>query len=309
MGRGADVAAEAAGDVTRRRPDWVSDDLYPFEDRWEDIAGATVHYVDEGEGRPVLMVHGNPTWSFLYRDVIRGLSGHGFRCVALDLPGFGLSTPPARYRFAPQEHATIVARLVERLDLRDYVLMGQDWGGPIGLAAAGRDPDRVAGLVLGNTFAWSMAHRPAAHLWSLGIGGLPGRVVVERLNAFVRVAMRFGAHRDRPTGRVYEHYERPFPTPESRRPTWIFARAITGASTFLNHEVAPALRTLSDRPALLPWGTLDPVFRLADRDRLARELPRAVTRDLDGAGHFIQEDAPGEIAVAIREWAERALDG
>jgi haloalkane dehalogenase len=284
------------------RPQWVADDLYPFEDRWEGIDGATVHYVDEGEGRPILMVHGNPTWSFLYRDVIRGLYGD-FRCIALDLPGFGLSTPAPGYRFHPQEHATVLARLIECLDLRDYVLMGQDWGGPIGLAAAARSPERVAGLVLGNTWAWSMASRLPAHVWSLGIGGVPGRQVVERLNAFVRVAMRFGTHEGRPAGRVMEHYERPFPTAASRRPTWVFARAVTGASTWLEHEVAPALRTLSDRPALLPWGDRDPVFPLSARDRLEAQLPHAETVTLEGAGHFIQEDAPGEIALAIREWA------
>ena len=286
-----------------KRPGWVDGDLYPFEDHWHD----GVHYVDEGSGRPVLMVHGNPTWSFLYRDVIRGLSGEDFRCVALDLPGFGLSQAPDGFTFHPQEHATAVARLVERLDLRDYVLFGQDWGGPIGLAAAGRDPSRVAGLVLGNTWAWSVAGTPAAHAWALSIGGPAGRRAVERLNAFVRVAMRFGAHAGRPTGRVMEHYERPFPTPRSRRPTWVFARAVTGASTWLEHEVEPALRALSDRPALLPWGTRDPVFPLADRDRLARELQRATLHDLPGAGHFIQEDAPGEIALAVRQWAASEL--
>jgi haloalkane dehalogenase len=289
-----------------KRPGWVSDALYPFEDHWADLDGSTVHYVDEGAGRPILMVHGNPTWSFLYRDVIRGLADE-FRCVALDLPGFGLSTAAPGVSFRPQEHATVVARLVEHLDLRDYVLMGQDWGGPIGIAAAGRDADRVAGLVLGNTWAWSMARRPPAHVWALGIGGVPGRFAVEQLNAFVEVAMRFGAHEGRPTGRVMEHYQRPFPTPRSRRPTWIFAREVTGASTWLEHEVAPALRSLSGRPALLPWGTRDPVFSLADRDRLASLLPHAQTVDLEGAGHFIQEDAPGEIALAIREWATRAF--
>ena len=286
-----------------QRPGWVDDDLYPFEDHW---AGG-VHYVDEGAGRPILMVHGNPTWSFLYRDVIKGLSGEGFRCIALDLPGFGLSAAPAGYGFHPQEHATAVARLIEHLDLRDYVLMGQDWGGPIGIAAAGRSPERVAGLVLGNTWAWSMGGLLPAHLWALGIGGPAGRRVVEQLNAFVRVAMRFGAHSGRPTGRVMEHYERPFPTPGARRPTWVFARAVTGASSWLEHEVEPALRALADRPALLPWGTRDPVFPLAIRERLASRLQHATLHDLEGAGHFIQEDAPGEIALAIREWAAEVL--
>jgi haloalkane dehalogenase len=290
-----------------QRPTWVDDDLYPFTDHWTALpGGAVVHHTDEGEGTPLLMVHGNPTWSFLYRDVIRSLRGHGLRCVAVDLPGFGLSRAPDGFGFRAAEHAAVLAELVEALDLRDYVLVGQDWGGPIGLGAAGRAPDRVAGLVLGNTWAWSMAPRPSAHVWSLSIGGVPGRYVVEQLNAFVEVAMRLGPRRRRPTGRVLDHYRRPFPTAASRRPTWVFAREVTGASAFLDGEVAPALAALRDRPALLPWGDQDPVFRPGDRDRLAAALPRAEVHPLRGAGHFIQEDAPYELATAIRAWWSRA---
>ena len=283
------------------RPDWVDDELYPFADHWAHVAGAAIHYVDEGEGTPILMLHGNPTWSFLYRDVIQALKDD-FRCVAIDLPGFGLSDAPEGFGFRAAEHAEVVAALVAELDLRDYVLLGQDWGGPIGLAAAGRAPERVAGLVLGNTWAWSMGRRPPAHVWSLGIGGIPGRYVVEHLNAFVELAMRLGARRRRPSGRVMDHYTRPFPTAASRRPTWMFAREITGAGDFLEREAHAALRALADRPALLPWGDRDPVFSTGDRDRLAVELPRAVIHPLRGAGHFIQEDAPDELAAAILEW-------
>ncbi len=287
--------------VPPRRPDWVDPELYPFDDHWIEVDGATVHYVDEGSGTPILMLHGNPTWSFLYRGIIRELRG-SFRCVALDYPGFGLSTAPPGYGFRAAEHARIVAAVVERLDLSGYVLAGQDWGGPIGLAAAGRDPGRVAGLVLGNTWAWTMERRLAAHVWALGIGGPPGRYVVEHLNAFVEVSMRGGARRRPPTGAVLEHYRRPFPTAASRRPTWVFAREVTGASAFLREAVAPALDVLGDRPALLPWGDADPVFGAAERNRLARALPRARVHPLAGAGHFIQEDAPEEIAAAIRGW-------
>ena len=283
------------------RPAWVDDELYPFEDRWVRARGIDVHYVDEGEGTPILMVHGNPTWSFLYREIIAELRDD-FRCIALDLPGFGLTKAPRSFGFHAAEHARVLAAFIARLDLRDYLLFGQDWGGPIGLAASGRDPDRVAGLILGNTWAWSMSARPPAHLWAQSIGGIPGRYVVEHLNAFVRVAMRFGAARNRPSGRVMEHYERPFPTAASRKPTWMFAREVTGAGSFLEDEAHAALRALSDRPALLPWGDRDPVFSAGDRDRLAAELDDATVHPLEGAGHFIQEDAPGEIAAAIREW-------
>ena len=289
-----------------KRPDWVDVDLYPFADHWAPIGGADVHYVDEGAGRPILMVHGNPTWSFLYRDIIRGLRDE-FRCVAVDLPGFGLSTAPAGFGFKPAEHAVVLAGLIEKLDLDGYVLMGQDWGGPVGLAAAGRAPQRVGGLVLGNTWAWSMARRPAAHVWAQSIGGIPGRYVVERLNAFVRVAMRAGARKRRPSGRVMEHYDRPFPTAASRKPTWVFAREVTGSSEFLEREAARALHELAGLPVLLPWGDSDPVFPLSDRDRLAAQLPHAEVHTLRGAGHFIQEDAPDEIAAAVRAWATRNL--
>ena len=284
-----------------QRPHWVDDDLYPFSDHWSQIDGATVHYVDEGTGTPILMVHGNPTWSFLYRDIIRGLSDR-FRCVAVDLPGFGLSTAPPGYGFHARDHAEILARLIDDLGLDGYLLMGQDWGGPVGLGAAGRAPERVAGLVLGNTWAWSQGGRPAAHVWSQSIGGFPGRLLVEHLNAFAEMAMRLGARRNRPAGRVLEHYLRPFPTADSRRPTWKFAREVTGASDFLGGEVASALDALRDRPALLVWGDRDPVLGNGDRDRMARELTDATVHVLEGAGHFIQEDAPQEIVAAVREW-------
>jgi haloalkane dehalogenase len=282
-----------------KRPPWLDSELYPFDDHWLDGGGAQIHYLDEGSGPAVLMMHGNPTWSFLYRKIIPRLSD-SLRCIAVDLPGFGLSEAPPGFGFRAHEHARVVADLIQRLDLRDYILMGQDWGGPLGLAAAGRDPQRVAGLVLGNTWAWSMARRPLAHVWSRSIGGIPGRYVVERLNAFVRVAMRGGVARGRLSARELQHYEAPFPTPRSRKPTWVFAREVTGASSFLENEAAPALRELRDRPALIPWGEKDPVFGDGDRARLAAQLSDVEILPLPGAGHFIQEDAPEEIAAAIR---------
>src|SRR3712207_1998421 len=106
------------------------------------------------------------------------------------------------------------------------------------------------------------------------------RSVVEHLNAFVRVAMRGGARQRRPTGRVMEHYERPFPTAESRKPTWVFAREVTGSAEFLEHEAEAALHKLAGRPALLPWGAKDPVLGTSERDRMASLLPYAEIHDL-----------------------------
>src|SRR3954452_13171659 len=112
------------------RPDWIPEDLYPFESRLAEIDGARVHYVDEGSGPTLLLLHGNPTWSLLYRDVIKGLRDR-FKDVALDYPGVGRATAPAGYGYTPAEHSRVVERFVPTLDLRDVTMMVQDWGGPI----------------------------------------------------------------------------------------------------------------------------------------------------------------------------------
>jgi haloalkane dehalogenase len=132
------------------RPSWVPTHLYPFEDRYADVAGCRLHYVDEGSGPPLLLLHGNPTWSFLYRNVILGLRER-YRCIAVDYPGFGLSAPRPGYGFRPAEHAEVVEGLVEQLDLTGITMMVQDWGGPIGFAVATRRPERFARFVVGNT--------------------------------------------------------------------------------------------------------------------------------------------------------------
>ena len=108
------------------RPSWVPADLYPFASHFEDINGSRVHYLDEGAGPPLILLHGNPTWSFLYRDVITGVRDR-YRCIAVDYPGFGLSQAAPGYGYTPAEHAQVVEDLIVRLDLRGATLMVQDW--------------------------------------------------------------------------------------------------------------------------------------------------------------------------------------
>ena len=145
------------------RPAWIPEDLYPFEDRYSELDGSRVHYVEEGSGPPLLLLHGNPTWSFLYREIIKGLAG-SYRCIAVDLPGFGLSRAAPGFAFTPREHARVIEQLLLQLDLNGVTMMVQDWGGPIGFAAATRHPERFAAFVIGNTWAW-----PKADLGTAGV--------------------------------------------------------------------------------------------------------------------------------------------
>lgn len=282
------------------RPNWVDGSLFPFESRFVGIDGCTVHYVDEGQGPPILFLHGNPTWSFLYRDII-DLLRHRFRCIALDHPGFGLSSAPGTYGFTPAEHAHIVERFILEHELGQLTVMGHDWGGPIALGAAARHPDRIAALVIANTWAWPADSSPFLRCFSRLAGGPLGRVLIERYNSFVELSMPLGTARTRVAPEVMEHYRRPFADPASRRPTWVFPRAILKSRDYLL-EVERGLSRLADRPALILWGTRDTAFRGGARRLFERAFPNHRTILLRGAGHYIQEDASAEVADAISVW-------
>jgi haloalkane dehalogenase len=282
---------------------WLSAELYPFESHSAKIDGATVHYVDEGSGPPLLLLHGNPTWSFLYRDVITGLRDR-YRCVAPDHPGFGLSRAGPGFGFTPAEHAAVLERFVQELDLSDVTMMVQDWGGPIGFAVATRHPDRFSAFVIGNTWAWPKAD-PGTQLFSRLLGGPIGGYLILRRNFFVEKIIPGNVKLRKLAPEVMNAYRGPFPTPESRRPLHVFPHEILASRPFLA-EIEQALTKLSDRPALLVWPTKDIAFKERERERWEQIFPNHRTVILEGAGHYIQEDSAPEIVSAIRAWAPAA---
>jgi haloalkane dehalogenase len=293
------MSADAGGAREPGRPAWVPEQLYPFQSQYAQIDGADVHYVAEGSGPPLLLLHGNPTWSFLYREIIGALRDR-FRCIALDYPGFGLSRARAGYGFTPAEHARVVEELVLELDLRDVTMMVQDWGGPIGLAVATRHPDRFAAFVIGNTWAWPKSD-PGTQVFSRLLGGPIGGYLILRRNFFVERIIPSGVRRRKLPAEVMDAYRGPFPTPESRRPMHVFPREILGSRSFLR-QIESALPGVRDRPALIVWATKDFAFRDPERRRWEEAFPDHRTVILEGAGHYIQEDSPEEIATAIRDW-------
>jgi haloalkane dehalogenase len=165
---------------------------YPFKDHWWPYGDGFVHYVDEGRGQVVFLLHGNPTWSYLYRNIIKELRGD-YRLVALDYPGFGMSKAPSGYAFTPQEQAQAVEQFIQHLNLTKFLLVVQDWGGPIGMSYAVRHKQNVCGMVVMNSWAW-----PASvpqRLFSLVMGGWPlGYWLQTRRNFFARVIVPRGIH-------------------------------------------------------------------------------------------------------------------
>ena len=280
------------------RDDWVDRRLYPFRPRYLDVGPGRMHYVDEGEGPVVVLVHGTPTWSFLDRHLIRELS-RDHRVIALDHLGFGLSDKPTGWSYRPEDHARNLEHLIEHLELRDITLVVHDFGGPIGLSYAIRHPQTVRALVLFNTWMWSLEGTPTERV-SKFMGGPIGRFLYTRLNLSPRVLLKaaFGDKR-KLTREVHRHYIEAFSTPEERYGPWVLARELIGSSDW--YESLWQHRShLAAKPSLILWGMKDPAFGRDALERWQAALTNARTIEFPEAGHFVQEESPEEVARAIR---------
>lgn len=278
---------------------WVDRAAYPFADRFLDVDGGRMHYVDEGQGEPILFVHGTPAWSFLYRHLIADLA-RDHRCVAPDHIGFGISDKPAAWAYSVEAHARNLATLVERLGLRDITLVVHDLGGPIGLSFALARPDLVRRLVIGNTLLWPMqgefAGPPVARLF----GSPLGRYLYLRHNISPRALLpMIYADRSKLTPAIHRQYLAPFPRPADRHGMFAFARLIaTGAGEL--GALWERRAAIADKPALLIWGMQDIAFPPKFLARWRELLPRAAVLELADSGHFVQEEAPAAVIAAIR---------
>lgn len=278
----------------------INESLFPFKSQFVTLrSGSTIHYIDEGQGPTLLLLHGNPTWSFLYRKIIGELR-NDFRCIAPDYPGFGLSIPPNnKYSFTPQEHAETLVEFLDTLDLKDITIMGQDWGGPIGFGLAQQEPQRIKGFVIGNTFAWPL-EGIGQQLFSRVMGGAIGKALAWSCNGIIYFFMHRGVVRplDKQT---LEMYKAPFQYRSKRSPTYIFPRELRRAGGFLS-GVKSNMHKLSEKPALIVWGEKDFAFKKYELIKFEQIFPRHKTILLSNAGHFIQEDAANEICEAIKGW-------
>ncbi|MDQ3915047.1 MAG: alpha/beta fold hydrolase [Actinomycetota bacterium] len=273
-------------------------ELFPFRSRFFESSAGRVHYIDEGAGTPLLLLHGNPTWSFLYRKIVPLLQD-GFRCIAIDYPGFGLSDRPEGYGYTPDEHARVIGELVDHLDLDGFLLMVQDWGGPIGFDIATKRADRVRGIVHGNTWFWPVDTLMFKIFPRVMSTRYMQRQILEK-NFFVeRLMPRSMVQRLSPV--EMDQYRRAQPTPEARVGVAEFPRQILKAEPLLRRLEQDVPRLLGDKPVVFVWGMKDPAFR----PRQVLPKARAAFSDhevveLHDASHYIQEDAPQEIAQAIR---------
>lgn len=277
---------------------WPDRTEYPFADRFLDVDGGKMHYIDEGDGPPVLFVHGTPEWSFVYRGLVAALRGR-YRCVALDHIGFGLSDKPPQWPYTMEQHAANLARLVEHLGLHDFTLVAHDFGGPIGLSYALAHPERLSALALFNTWMWSFAGDPNAERAGRLFAGPVGRFLYTRLNFSPRVILPLAwANKATLTPALRHAYVGAFPRPADRFGAWGFARAVLGAGPWFEALWARRER-IAHLPALLLWGMRDPALTPRFLERWRALFPAARVVEFANTGHFVQEEAPAEALAAL----------
>jgi cis-3-alkyl-4-acyloxetan-2-one decarboxylase len=278
---------------------------FPYEARYVQAGDVRLHYVDEGprDAPPLLMLHGNPTWSYMYRHPIELLSARGHRCVAFDHMGFGRSDKPAEpRRYVLANHVANAIALIDELDLRDITLVLHDWGGPIGLGAALERRERVRALVVMNTWAWELPSFLPGFLRQFRTDGL-GEILALAGNLAVESIPGGMANRDVDPV-MMDAYRAPFPDYWSRLGTLAFVRDVpltendpSAALMGQIHEALPGL----ELPLQVIWGMRDRVFVSAFADQWLELFPGARTAELDAA-HYLVEDRPDEVAEIIGEF-------
>ena len=270
-----------------------------FEEHYEVIDGIRLHYVDEGSGPPILLVHGQPTWSYLYRKMIRPLVAAGYRCIAPDLMGFGLSDKPTdESAYTLGRHVELVTGLVEKLQLAGLTIVGQDWGGPVGLRYAIDHQDNVRSLVILNTLV-KITPVPLLFTFVFRNGGFSS-FLVRRLDLFRKIIFRRGWPFRRPLeAGVMEQYKMPHPTAASRAGIAAFPKMIPGNDRHPNaayiSQIDSVLRNW-DVPVLVMFSDGDIAFKPTEGQRIAEMVPDGRFQVVRNAGHYLQEDAGEEIA-------------
>jgi haloalkane dehalogenase len=289
----------------------IADHLYPFASHFTELGGLRLHYLDEGEGAAVVAVHGNPTWSFYYRELVKDLRVD-HRVVVPDHMGCGLSDRPddGAYPYTLERRVADFETLMERLGLDEVNLVVHDWGGAIGCAWAVRNPQRIKRLVVLNTGAFHLPPSKALpwQLWLVRNTPLGG-IMVRGFNAFARGATRFGVTRRKMAKEIRDAFCAPYDSWGDRRAVLRFVEDIPlnpdDSGYDLVTEIAEGLPRLAHKPILICWGDRDFVFDHHFLAEWMRIFPDAEVHRFADGGHYILEDYSDEIVPLIREFLER----
>lgn len=266
-------------------------DEYPFESHFVEVDGQKIHYIDEGSGETILCVHGNPTWSFAWRNVVRKLSDR-YRVIAIDHLGCGISSKPAGHAYSLAGHISNLQSLVTQLNLNQITLFAHDWGGAIGMGTAGKLPERFSRFALFNTAAFRSQNIPLR----IAVCRIPflGTFALRGLNAFSRAALTMAVEKPM-SGAVKRGYLAPYNSWANREAVNAFVKDIPLKASHPSWQtlvdVEAGLEQFKEHPMLLVWGERDWCFTTKFLDEFEQRFPNAETLRIPDGGHYIFEDS------------------
>ncbi len=280
---------------------WLNTNEYPFKHHYFKVNDTTMHYVDEGEGEVLLFVHGTPSWSFEFRNVIKFLSKK-YRCIAIDHIGFGLSEKPAKYDYTVQNHTASLLKLVTHLQLNQFTMLVHDFGGIIGLAAAEQIPEKIKGLVILNTWCRSIQDEPEYKKMKMILGSPLMPLLYRYLNFSAKYILpaAFG-ERSRLTPEIHQHFLRPFSKVSERNGTIAFAKSLLRDQDYYA-SVGEKLSILKDNPVLIIWGMKDEFITEKHLLWMQEQFPGSKVVRYDDAGHFVLEEKSVVAGPVIAEF-------
>jgi len=286
---------------------WLDKSEYPFASRYFMVGGHRLHYIDEGKGDVLLFVHGTPSWSFDFRGVISRLRPD-FRCVAIDLIGFGLSDKPPDYDYSIQTHSDVFKQFIESNGLKDITLVLHDFGGPIGLNYAINWPENVNSIVLLNSWMWNTSRDPELiKLSSLLKNPLvPFLYLYFNFSARVLLPASFGSRKL--SRKTHRQYLGPFRRKADRYGTLAFARSLVEDQEWFQ-SLWDRRGAITSKNILFIWGMKDRLIKPHMLDKFLSGFPDADVLRLPESGHFPQEEDPNIVADAIRSFLMRGLVG
>ncbi len=276
---------------------WLDKIEYPFKSHFFDINGKRLHYIDEGKGDILLFVHGTPSWSFDYRNIIKDLK-ENYRCIAIDHIGFGLSDKPEHYDYSTQNHSKTLERFIHEKQLKEITLIVHDFGGPIGLNVALQHPDTFKNLVILNSWLWSSEHDPEFIKLK--------RILKSPLLPFLYKYLNFSPKYILPQSfgdnklpkKLLKQYTKPFANKTQRNGALSFAKSLLNDQNWFE-ELWGMRGKISNKPTLLIWGMKDAVIKPHNLFKFQKEFSNSKTIQLETCGHFPQEEEPEEVTKAI----------
>ena len=287
--------------------DWINKEEYPFEHKYFDSPHGKMHYIDEGEGESIVFVHGTPTWSFLYRNYVKFLSGK-YRCLAIDHLGFGLSDKPKDFIGTPEAHAKNFSRWVDALKLEKFTLVVHDFGGPIALSYAIDHPEKISSIVMFNTWLWETKNNKDALRINKILHSTIGNYLYLNTNFSPKYLLKKAfIDQKKLNPKIHRQYKNPFKNRYDRYGLLKLGKSLIGSSDWFE-EQWKRISNIQNIPVLQLWGNQDQFIKIEELKRWKASLKNAKIIEFN-CGHFVQEEAFEHSIKPLSEFLENQIEG